>query len=67
MSHQSRRRRSYGRRQHELAERRDRRDRLIAPDEPILELDGGLPGDGPAASRRLDLVSDRMGWLEGRS
>lgn len=66
MSHQSRRRRTYGRRQHELTERRERRarnERLdeVAADErsPIVSSDFQTPGGG------FDLLPARLSWLEG--
>jgi hypothetical protein len=62
--HQSRRRRSYGRRQHELHERRDRQagwqlelEPLLAPDD---EADEPTPGAG-----LLDMFGSRFRFAEG--
>jgi hypothetical protein len=63
--HQSRRRRTYGRRQHELHERRDRVDPGQLPDQ-----DDGQRSDEPSvfdvAPPLFDLFSSRMRFLEGR-
>ena len=63
--HQSRRRRTYGRRQHELHERRDRAD-----NGQLLDLDDAQDTDGPTvvdvAPPLFDLFSPRMRFLEGR-
>lgn len=63
--HQSRRRRTYGRRQHELQERRDRAD-----NGQLLDLDDVQGTDEPSgfdvAPPLFDLFSSRMRFLEGR-
>jgi hypothetical protein len=63
--HQSRRRRTYGRRQHELHERRDRVDTGHLPDQD------DAPSTPEAnvfdvAPPLFDLFSSRMRFLEGR-
>jgi hypothetical protein len=52
--HQSNRRKNYGRRQHELAERRQR-------DHVAVELDLGFDDLGPAG------IADRMSFLDPRT
>ena len=52
--HQSNRRKSYGRRQHEITERRQRE---VAPD----SLEGGIDDLGPTA------LSDRFAFLDPRT
>lgn len=63
--HQSRRRRTYGRRQHELHERRDRVD-----NGRLLDLDEAQGADDEngfdVAPPLFDLFSSRMRFLEGR-
>ena len=63
--HQSRRRRTYGRRQHELHERRDRAD-----NGRLLDLDEAQGADDPngfdIAPPLFDLFSSRMRFMEGR-
>ena len=63
--HQSRRRRTYGRRQHELHERRDRAD-----NGQLLDLEDAHGTDEPTvfdvAPPLFDLFSPRMRFLEGR-
>jgi hypothetical protein len=63
--HQSRRRRTYGRRQHELHERRDRADTGH-----LLDLDDaqgtGEPTVFEVAPPLFDLFSSRMRFMEGR-
>jgi hypothetical protein len=62
--HQSRRRRTYGRRQHELHERRDRTD-----DGRLFDLGGAQDTESStfdAAPPIFDLFSSRMRFLEGR-
>ena len=63
--HQSRRRRTYGRRQHELHERRDRPDtgHLLDPDEDQV-LDEITAYD--VAPPLFDLFSPRLRFFEGR-
>ena len=68
--HQSRRRRTYGRRQHELHERRDRADhgRLLELDDPSAEagFEAGFDAGYDAPPPIFDLFSTRMRFLEGR-
>jgi len=63
--HQSRRRRTYGRRQHELHERKDRAD-----NGRLLDLDDDQGSDGATtfdvAQPIFDLFSSPMRFLEGR-
>ena len=59
--HQSRRRRSYGRRQHEVRERRGQRDAWPAGADPDLELDDA---ETPQASL-ADLFPARFQLAEG--
>jgi len=63
--HQSRRRRTYGRRQHELHERRDRTE-----DGRLFDLGDAQETDASstfdAAPPIFDLFSSRMRFLEGR-
>jgi hypothetical protein len=63
--HQSRRRRTYGRRQHELHERRDRVDngRLLDLDDTP---DAGDATGFDIAPPLFDLFSSRMRFMEGR-
>jgi hypothetical protein len=63
--HQSRRRRTYGRRQHELHERRDRADHgeLFEADDDQLVDDAETFEVAPPI---FDLFSPRMRFLEGR-
>lgn len=63
--HQSRRRRTYGRRQHELHERKDRVDngRLLDLDD-VRDTDDTTTFD--VAPPIFDLFSARMRFLEGR-
>jgi hypothetical protein len=62
--HQTRRRRTYGRRQHELHERRDRRptweldpDSLLLPDEDV--------GEASSGGSLLDAFGSRFRFAEG--
>jgi hypothetical protein len=63
--HQSRRRRTYGRRQHELHERRDRVDtgHLLDPDDAQGSDEASLFDVAPPL---FELFSSRMRLLEGR-
>ena len=67
MDHRSRRRRAYRKRQHELAERRDRRAvrlgaELPAEAEPASQ---DPPLDLGATTRGGDPTADAYGWVEG--
>lgn len=64
--HQSSRRRAYGRRQHELTERRERRGTIEAVIEQELgELGAGhLAFDASVLEGRLERGSDALSWLE---
>ncbi|KRT63609.1 MAG: hypothetical protein XU10_C0009G0056 [Chloroflexi bacterium CSP1-4] len=64
--HQSRRRRTYGRRQHELHERRiDRGTWDMSDDARGTRLDGADDGFG-SGSPLYDLLSPRLRFAEGR-
>ncbi len=61
--HQQNRRRSYGRRQHELHERRDRRDPMLVEEgelRPVVDLDSAVERFG-----RLAFVPLAVTWAEG--
>ena len=61
--HQQNRRRSYGRRQHELHERRDRHDVVLVEDgdlRPVVDLDSAVERLG-----RLAFAPRAVTWAEG--
>jgi hypothetical protein len=58
--HQASRRRAYGRRQHELYERRERGWNALQEDRDPVD-DGFVPAEGPAADRRT--ASYGTTWL----
>ena len=61
--HQQNRRRSYGRRQHELHERRDRHDPMLVEEtelRPVVDLDSAVERLG-----RLAFVPRAVTWAEG--
>ena len=67
MDHRSRRRRAYRKRQHELAERRDRRAVRLQAE---LRAEAERAPQGPAldvgaTTRGGDLTADAYGWVEG--
>ncbi|MGH2407341.1 MAG: hypothetical protein ACRDF7_04570 [Candidatus Limnocylindrales bacterium] len=61
--HQSRRRRTYGRRQHELQERRERGDIATFSDENETNLDDGFEA---RHAQIFGLFTTRLGFAEGR-